>query len=208
MHYFNLLLWLVCIAGGFFAGSIMFSYLIPKAVLGRDVTALSQDHNPGATNVFMNCGQLWGIVCLSLDMLKGFLPVFISYHILDTENLWFGLVMAAPVLGHAIAPLNHFRGGKCIATAFGTLLGLFPVTHIVLVLAAIYIVFSTILKISPNRLRSIASFGLFGLISLITLIHSSQYSVAIGCALISATAIWKHTKRCLEGAYTPASENI
>ena len=190
-------LWTVFLVGGFLSGSIMFSRLIPQHFLHRDITALSADQNPGATNVFVNCGPVWGLICLSLDMLKGFVPVALACKVLNVDNMWFAAVMAAPVLGHAIAPLNHFKGGKCIATAFGTLLALFPVTHIVLVLAAIYIVFSTVLKINPNRIRSIAAFGLFGAISLIVLLHSRCYSIAVGCLLISGIAIWRHC-RCVQ----------
>ena len=186
--------WLFFIVGGFLLGSCMFSQILPKKFLGVDICAVSDDHNPGCTNVFLHCGTGWGLLCLSLDLLKGFVPVFLSFRVLNSSSLLFALVMAAPVLGHAIAPLNHFRGGKCIATAFGALLGLFPLTHIVFLLAGIYIVFSTVLKISPNRLRSITVFGLFGLISVVVLIHTSKYAVALGCILISAIAIWKHTR--------------
>ena len=187
-------IWFVFIAGGFLLGSVMFSQILPKLFLGIDVCAVRDDHNPGCTNVFVHCGALWGILCLSLDMLKGFVPVYLGVRLLDSQSLLFGLVLAAPVLGHAIAPLNHFRGGKCIATAFGTLLGLFRMNHIVFLLAGIYIVFSTVLKISPHRLRSIAVFGLFGLLSLIILIHGGNNSIALGCVLISAVAIWKHSR--------------
>lgn len=200
----GLSVWLICMIGGFLSGSIMFSQLIPKWILGRDIARVSDDHNPGASNVFIHCGPVWGVVCLSLDMLKGFVPVFLSFHYLNPDNLWFALVMTAPVLGHALAPLNHFRGGKCIATAFGVLLGTFPLTHIVLLLAGIYIVFSTVLKINPNRIRSIAAFGLFGLTSLIILIHRAQYSIAIGCMLISLVTMLKHSKMFMREAYRPA----
>lgn len=193
----KLMLWLVCIVGAFLLGSVMFSQLIPKLFLNKDIAAVSDDHNPGATNVFIACGPVWGLVCLSLDMMKGFVPVFLSYHLLDPENLWFAAVLVAPVIGHAVAPFNQLQGGKCIATAFGELLALFPLTHIVLLLAGIYIVFSTVLKISPNNIRSIAAFGLFGMISLIILIHSSQYSIAIGCMLISLIVVIKHSKHVL-----------
>ena len=204
MYHGGLSDWLLCILGGFLFGSIMFSQLIPKICLHKDITALSDDHNPGATNVFVHCGPAWGIICLSLDMLKGFFPVYLGYHMLDSQNLWFALVMAAPVIGHALAVFNHFRGGKCIATTFGALLALFPMTHIVLLLAGIYFVFSTVLKINPNRIRSIAAFGLFGMTSLIILIHSSQYSVAIGCMLISLVSIFKHSKYFMGESYTSA----
>ena len=198
----NAAIWCLYILGGLFLGSIMFCQLIPKVFLGKDITAISGDHNPGATNVFIHCGPTWGMLCLSLDILKGFLPVFLSFHYLDHNNLWFAAVMAAPVVGHALAPMNHFKGGKCIATAFGCLLGTFPLTHIVLVLAGIYIVFSTVLKIDPDRIRSIAAFGLFALVSLISLLHQGQYSIAIGCCLISLVAIFKHSKYFVSEACT------
>ncbi len=196
MYADNVIFWLVYILGGFLLGSCMFSQILPKLILNMDTAAVSDDHNPGCTNVFIHCGPVMGLVCLSLDMLKGFLPVYLSIRIFDSSSLWFALVLAAPVLGHAIAPLNHFQGGKCIATAFGALLGLFPMSHIVLLLAGIYIVFSTVLKINPNCIRSIAVFGLFGLFSLIALIRRCQYSVALGCIIISMVAIWRHC-RCM-----------
>lgn len=187
-------IWLCFIIGGFLLGNLMFSQIVPRVFLHKNIMALSDDHNPGATNVFIHCGPVWGLICLSLDMLKGFLPVYMSFNLLDADNLWFALVLAAPVIGHSVAMFNHFSGGKCIATAFGALLGLFPLTRIVLLLAGIYIVFSTMLKINPNRIRSIAAFGLFGLISVIFLIYRSQYSIAIGCVLISLIVMYKHSK--------------
>lgn len=200
----ELSLWYLYIIGGFFLGSMMFSQWLPKYFLKKDVASLSDDQNPGATNVFIACGPVWGILCLSLDMLKGFLPVYLSFHFLDPTNLWFALVMVAPVVGHAIAPINSFHGGKCIATTFGVLLALFPLTHIVLLLAGIYLIFSTVLKINPNRIRSIAAFGLFGLVSLISLIYHNQYAIALGCTLISLIAIMKHSKHFTEQSYHAA----
>lgn len=188
------LIWLLCIAVGFFLGSIMFSQIVPKLFLDKDIYTLSSDHNSGATNVLIVCGPWWGLLCLSLDMLKGFLPVFIGNWLLDTHSLWFAALMAAPVLGHAIAPFNHFHGGKCISTAFGVLVALFPVTHIVLLLAGIYLVFSTVLKINPDRIRSMVSFSLFGVVALVLLILRRQYSVALGCVVISLVAVMKHSR--------------
>ncbi len=197
----KIVLWLLYIIGGFLLGSMMFSQWLPNHFLKKDVTDLSDDQNPGATNVFITCGPVWGLLCLSLDMMKGFLPVYLGFRFLDPSSLWFALVMAAPVVGHAVAPLNSFHGGKCIATTFGVLLGLFPLTHIVLLLAGIYLIFSTVLKINPNRIRSIAAFGLFGLISLISLIYHNQYAIAIGCMLISLIVIMKHSKYFAERSW-------
>lgn len=190
----EILLWLLCIVGGFTLGGVMFSDIIPKHTMNKDICALSDDHNPGATNVFIQCGIPCGVLCLFLDVLKGYLPVWFGCRYLDTDNMLFAAVLAAPVLGHAVAPLHHFHGGKCISTAFGEMLALLKVSYIGTVLAGLYIVFSTVVKIRPNRLRSIAVFGLFAIISSACFLHSRQYSLAVGCLLISSTAIAKHSK--------------
>ncbi len=192
MHTNSITVWLLLIFGGFFAGSIMFSKIIPQAVLNTDICESAPDRNPGAANVFSACGVRMGTVCLICDMLKGFLPVYIGCRLLNTDFPLFAAVIAAPALGHAIAPLNRFQGGKCIATIFGELLGLLPLTPIVLLLAALYIFFSVVIKIDPTRIRSIAVFGLFGISALIVLGLQHSYSVALGCAAVSLTAIVKH----------------
>lgn len=184
----------ICILSGFLLGSVMFSQILPQLVQAKDIGAISDDHNPGATNVFINCGAPLGIVCLLLDIGKGFLPVFLACQFVDRSNLLFSLVMAAPVLGHAIAPLQHFHGGKCIATSFGVMIALLPITPIGLVLAVFYILFSTFVKIRPNRIRSLLTFGLFGIVSFVHFLHVEEYSLALGCLLISITAMVKHSK--------------
>lgn len=189
----QVLLWYPWILGGFLLGSIMFSRLLPKLLLGKDITEDTPDHNPGAANVFATCGVTMGLLCLGLDLMKGFLPVYMAGQRLDMSRLLFAAVMTAPVLGHAIGLFNHFRGGKCIATAFGVLLALLPASRIVLLLAGLYIFFSIGVKITPNRRKSILVFALFGLGAAGYLLASGQQSLAVGCALIAAIGVVKHT---------------
>lgn len=66
-----------------------------------------------------------------LDILKGFVPVFIASYVMDRNHWLFPLVIVAPVLGHAIGMFNHFHGGKCIATSFGVTAGLIPMTLLI-----------------------------------------------------------------------------
>lgn len=188
------LIWMFFILGGFLSGGIMYCELVPKKTVKKDIQALSPDGNPGASNVFINCGIPLGTVCLTLDILKGCLPVLCAEKMLDAYNLRFALVMIAPVLGHALAPLNRFHGGKCIATAFGVMIALLPLTRIGLVLAGLYILFSTLIKINPNRIRSIVTFMLFCLISVTVLTYTKKYSFALGCGGISLIAVLRHTK--------------
>lgn len=172
----------------------MFSRIIPKAVTGKDICEIGADHNPGSSNVFVNCGIPLGFVCLFLDMFKGFLPVWIAVKTVDTKNILFAAVLAAPVLGHAVAPLNHFHGGKCIATAFGEMIALLWITRVGLILAGLYIFFSVAVVINPVRLRSMLTFCLFAFIGGTWLWISGKESIAVGCVIISVIAILRHTK--------------
>ena len=193
-NFYSLLLWLFFILVGFLLGSIMFSKVLPKIILKKDIESISSDRNPGAANVFINCGIPLGFACLSLDILKGFLPVFFAMRILNYKYLPFALVITAPVLGHAISIFNGFKGGKCISTSFGVTLALLPQCKIVLALAVIYIFFSIIVKIKSTRYRSIVTFTVFGFISFIYLIYLKMFSFAAGCLAISVIAVLKHTK--------------
>ena len=180
------------IAWGFIFGSIMFSYIIPQLVMNRNICSLSSDHNPGAANVFMKCGVKMGAICLILDIFKGFLPVFIATFFLDTADLTFSLVIVAPVLGHAVGMFNRFRGGKCISTSYGVLLGILPLSFIGFLLAGLYIIFSIVLKSKSNTAKSIVSYSLFIIGELIIMHLVGKYAVALGCLLISLIAIFKH----------------
>ncbi len=186
--------WLTLIVFGFISGGVMYSRFLPRLFLKKDICELSPDKNPGSANVFVNCGVPMGILCLFLDMFKGFLPVFIAVMTLDIHDIRFAALMAASVLGHAVAPFDHFRGGKCIATAFGEMIALLPVSRIGLGLAGLYIFFSTVWKINPNRVRSIVVFGLFGLGSGVWFWLQKEPAMLIGCLCISATAILKHSR--------------
>lgn len=194
MNTSDILIWSIFIVGGFLLGGIMFSQILPKAIAKKDIAAISSDHNPGASNVFLNCGVSLGLLCLFLDMLKGFLPVYMAARQLDTQQLLFAAVLVAPVLGHALAPFNDFHGGKCIATVFGEMIALWSQTKVGLILAGLYIFFSTIVKINPNRRRSLVTFLLFGALSFGLLARSGQYPLAIGCGLISLITVTRHMK--------------
>lgn len=191
----NIFKWIMLILCGFLSGSVMFCKIIPKRLKRIDICRISDDHNPGAFNVFKHCGKGLGILCLILDILKGFIPVFLASMLMNTGSFFFTLVIIAPVFGHAIGLFNDFQGGKCIAVSFGVTAGVIPATWIPFaVLAVLYILFSTLIKIKPNRVRSIVVYVLFGIISGVTCGVLGFTTVAVGCGLIALTAIIKHSK--------------
>jgi glycerol-3-phosphate acyltransferase PlsY len=143
-------LWL-CPVLAFLLGSIPFGLIIAKAK-GINI----RDHgsgNIGATNVLRVVGKKYGITCLFLDALKGFIPVLIAVNLILIEGKAGGLLhiralepfaltlpasqqflgqlvhvltALAAILGHNYSPWVGFRGGKGIATSAGVLLALMP----------------------------------------------------------------------------------
>ena len=149
--------WLLPILG-FLIGSIPFGLLIAKAK-GVDIRQHGSG-NIGATNVLRVIGKGPGIFCLILDLLKGFIPVFIATNLLRFGTDEAGIPLAvisgltealpaekqlfvqtihiltgiASILGHNYSPWIGFKGGKGIATSAGVLIPLMPIAIPILVL--------------------------------------------------------------------------
>lgn len=165
--------------------------MIAKYFCRIDITEISDDKNPGAANVIKYAGLKYGIPAIILDVLKGFIPIYLARKYLDISSLYFVPILAAPVLGHATAPFFNWHGGKAIASSFGCLLGLIPNSYIVLVLALILVFFTFFLIIRPNGLRCIVSYTLF---SFYCLRYCPEPGIRFGCILIALIVIYKHIK--------------
>jgi len=90
--------------------------------------------NAGATNTFRVLGPKWGTTVMLVDMLKGIVAVKLAlllpqYADSDArlQNLQIVLGLAA-VIGHVFPIWADFRGGKGVATLFGLVLGVSPIT--------------------------------------------------------------------------------
>lgn len=185
----NFLSYFCFIIFGYFSGSILYAYWIPKYICHIDTVKLSTDQNPGAFNAFKYAGWKIGFLSIFMDLLKGFLPIFLASKYLDTTNVFFGLILAAPVMGHAF-PIFHFStGGKAIAVSFGCLLGLYPDLSSVILLAIFYLLFSLIIVIGPHLHRSIATYTCFLVVTILT---TSKPSILLGTTFISCIVILKH----------------
>lgn len=108
---------------------IILAYLggsLSSAVLVSRTTGLPDprdhgSHNPGATNVLRLGGRGAALAVLLLDMLKGTAPVYLSWF-LGIKPVYLGFIGVAACLGHIYPLFFHFRGGKGVATALGTML--------------------------------------------------------------------------------------
>jgi acyl phosphate:glycerol-3-phosphate acyltransferase len=169
------------IAAGFASGAVLYSVYLPKLIRGVDVTLVSADKNPGAYNAFVYGGVPVGILCLLLDILKGYVPVLLANRAVDSGSLAFAGVLFAPVAGHVFSPLRRFHGGKGISVSFGVLLGMFPGQLIVLVLAAAYLI-SLLLPLRINERRTLIAFAVLAAAGALM---NNPLSVKIGCVLIA-----------------------
>lgn len=188
--------WLGLIVGGYLLGSIMFCRLICLTFFKTDICKVSKDGNPGAANAFWYCGKMAGLIGLILDLLKGFLPVFIAIKYLDFNSILFALVMLSPVFGHAFSIFHGFSGGKCIATIYGELSALF-LTGIcplpLAVLGVFNLLFELIVKSVPGNKRAFIMFSILIFASILIGIYSGRAAAAIGTILVSLVAILKHS---------------
>ena len=173
---------------GYLSGSVLYARLWGILICGRDIASGTRDENPGAANAFMNGGFLCGFLTLICDLGKGFLPVWLFSQASDIEDFTIALIMAAPVIGHIYPVFYHFNGGKGIAVSFGCLLGLYPFLTPVLSLAACFILFSTILVISPHYHRTLAAYILAAALAFLTV---KAAAVRLGMLLVSGAVCTK-----------------
>lgn len=107
---------------GYLSGSIPFGLVVSKAAGLGDVRQIGSG-NIGATNVLRTGSKLIAGITLLLDMVKGFVPVFVA---LKLWNLDAAIVAGAAALaGHILPVWLGFKGGKGVATFIGVLAGLY-----------------------------------------------------------------------------------
>ncbi len=208
-------LWL-CPLLAFLLGSIPFGLFIAKAK-GINIREHGSG-NIGATNVLRVIGKKYGISCLFLDALKGFIPVVIAISLIRFEGMKnpMSITVLAPyaqdfpmltaqifqvltglcaVLGHNYSPWVGFKGGKGIATSAGVFIALMPAA-IVILIAVWLLVFLV------SRYVSLASIIATSVLPLVTLwgswfhgkIQNGTWNkpLFIFTVIIAVLSAWKH----------------
>jgi len=120
----------------YFMGAIPSGVWLGKIFKNIDVRDYGSK-NSGATNSYRVLGAKLGTTVLIMDVLKGFLPLYIASKF-DLEYNDLVLIGLVAILAHTYSCFISFRGGKGVATSLGVFLFLIPV--ITLILLAIFIV--------------------------------------------------------------------
>jgi len=108
---------------GYLLGSIPFGYVLVRITSGGDIRKAGSG-NIGATNVFRTSRTV-GIFTLLLDAGKGYLAVLAAGWLGGGPGLQAAAAVAS-IAGHVFTIFLGFKGGKGVATGFGSFLALTP----------------------------------------------------------------------------------
>ncbi len=140
-------------------------------------------NNPGATNVLRIGGKKAAIAVLIGDVLKGTLAVVLA-KLAGLQNLDLSFVAVFAFLGHLYPIFFGFKGGKGVATAFGTIIGLSPL--LALMCAGIWFIVAKLTKYSSLAAISTAILSPF----LSLFVTNSTYFPAL--SVISIILLIRH----------------
>jgi len=140
--------------------------------------------NVGFTNVLRVSGTKAGVLTLLGDMGKGWAMGWAAMQWL-TDERFIMIVALSPILGHLFSPFLNFKGGKGVATALGSVLGLSPSMGLLLLL--IWLGAVAIWRYSSGG--ALAAFGLFPVVAIV----DEQRQGFLVFSIIVSALIWiKH----------------
>ena len=121
---------LAATVGAYLAGSIPFGLIVARLTGGADPRSVGSGRT-GGTNALRALGRRRAAVVSAGDILKGTLPVLavrsLAASIGDSAGAWWEIVAALfAVIGATRSMWVGFKGGRGIATGFGTALAIAP----------------------------------------------------------------------------------
>jgi len=184
----NVILLVITFLLAYLLGSIPTSVWIGKAFHGIDVREHGSG-NAGATNVIRVLGWKTGLPVMVIDVAKAWvaamLPVFL--HLAPAESALLTnlqiLTGLTSIIGHILPVFACFRGGKGVATVFGTLLAVhLPLTLVCMGVFLFVIILTGIVSVSSMTAGiafPVLLFTVFGTPSLFLKIFSIFVAIAL-----------------------------
>ena len=175
--------YIVFIIASYLLGSIPTGIVISR-IFGKGDPRKAGSGNIGATNVGRTSGSLAGILTLLGDVLKGALPVIVTFQIMP-ESLLVSLVGLAAFLGHLFPVYLGFKGGKGVATGLGVMVVICPLAT--LLSAAVFAVVAYL-----KRYVSLASMIAAAMLPVfMSFFPRGRNYVGMG-VVVAVLIIWKH----------------
>jgi glycerol-3-phosphate acyltransferase PlsY len=174
---------LLVVLGGYLLGSMPFGYWVVRVAKGEDIRATGSG-SIGASNVWRRYGKGYGIPIVLLDIGKGFAPA-LAGTLLDGELIGV-LAGGAAMLGHWRPLFLRFqKGGKMVATAAGTFLGVVPLFG--LLTAGLWLVLFIV-----TRYTSVASIVTGIVLPILALALGESWPVVAFAVLAGAFVVYLH----------------
>ena len=121
MEFFNsIIFYFLFVLTAYLIGSIPFGYLFSKYISDIDIREMGSG-NIGTTNVLRTGNKLIAILTLFFDVMKGYVPVWISMQFFSEFFIYIAIFT---LLGHMYPIWLKFRGGKGVATFLGLILAI------------------------------------------------------------------------------------
>ena len=180
----NLLSILIVIVAGYLLGSISTGVVLSRLFAKTDIRSQGSG-NAGTTNMLRVLGRKMALLTFIGDMLKGIISVFIGKWLIGGE-LGGLLGVVGAVLGHYYPLYFGFKGGKGIATSFGSLLFVFPVQAL-LAFAVFLILVAVTHYVSVGSIAAAITLPL-----LIVITRFQEPTLWIITVCIGASVVWRH----------------
>ncbi len=170
----------------YIVGAIPFAFIFTRLITGEDVRKIGSG-NVGATNATRVMGFKMGVLVGVLDVLKGFIGVSIAQWLLPSNLPIYYLLLASflTVIGHNWSIFLNFSGGKGVATTFGILLKLMPVSFFAFIIIWLSIVLLT-------RYVSLASIVSAISIPVIAFLYYENFYLTFFSLLLAMLIIIRH----------------
>ena len=177
---------------GYLIGSVPFGLVLTKMSGLGDIRNIGSG-NIGATNVLRTGNKKIAFLTLILDGSKGALALFLYTSILTNTSilnlynyeLIMSVVAISSILGHCFPIWLNFKGGKGVATGFGTILFLNLIVGIIALI--IWILIAKLFKIS-----SMSALISYFLIPFLMIFNSAENYFIIASIFISSICWFQH----------------
>ena len=186
----------------YFIGSLPTGYLVARIFRGVDIRTVGSG-SIGATNVRRLMGLGWAVFVTLVDMLKGALALLLSVDSASSDPWLLSLSALAVVLGHNYPVWLRFRGGKGVATTYGTMFFIWPYNSFAIVLMSGALWYAVM---TSTRYVSLASMvSLLALPAFFWMLDAPLPFILLALSL-ALLALFRHranVSRLLEGRESP-----
>ena len=177
---------------GYLIGSVPFGLVLTKMSGLGDIRNIGSG-NIGATNVLRTGNKKIALLTLILDGSKGALALFLLTSILTNTSilslynyeLIMSVVAISSILGHCFPIWLNFKGGKGVATGFGTILFFNLIVGIIALI--IWVLIAKLFKIS-----SMSALISYFLIPFLMVFNSAENYFIIASIFISLICWFQH----------------